>query len=102
MNEKKLDLILSKLENLEGEVKDIKAVQRSQGEHIQQLIQIVGTTNAKLEELTEDVRQIKNTIHIFRSESDVNFRKFDRRVKLIESDLDETMSKVAEITQPKS
>lgn len=90
----KLDLILSKLETMES-------IQRSQGEHIQQLIQIVGTTNARVEELTEEVYQIKNTLHIFRSETDVNFRKFDRRVKLIESDLDETMSKVAEITQPK-
>lgn len=98
MNEKKLDLILNEIKDLKGTVKNLESIQRSQGEHIQQLIQIVGTTNAKVEELTEEVHGIKNTIHIFRSETDVNFRKVDRRVKLIESDLDETMSKVAELT----
>jgi hypothetical protein len=33
-----------------------------------------------------------------RRETDVNFKKLDRRVKLIESDLDETMVKVAGLT----
>lgn len=72
MNEKKLDLILDEIKDvkdtvknlegsvrsLEGTVKNLEAMQRSQGEHIQQLIQIVGTTNAKVEELTEEVRQM--------------------------------------------
>lgn len=52
-----------------------------------QLIKMVGTNNA-------EVKETKETLRLFRSETDVNFRKLDRRVKLIESDLDETMVKV--------
>jgi len=115
MDEKILELILSELKEIKGTVKNLEGrfdhlegrinlleqTQHSHGEHIQQLIRIVGNTNAKFEELTEEVEHIKDILHTFRSETDVNFRKLDRRIKLIESDLDETMSKVGELTQPR-
>ncbi|MCD9021645.1 hypothetical protein [Cohnella silvisoli] len=61
MSDKKMDLILKKLDTME-------ALQNSQGEHIQQLIQIVGATNAKLEELTEDVQQVKDELSIVKED----------------------------------
>jgi chromosome segregation ATPase len=76
------------------------------------LIQMVGNTNARLEELSSDMKEVraelkevkedlgetKDILHTFRSETDVNFKKLDRRIKLIETDLDVTMVQVAEIT----
>lgn len=115
MSDDKLDLILSKLSMIE-------ATQRSQGEHIEQLIHIVGATNARLEELVEEVETVKEdlaavkedlaavkedladtreTLHLFRSETNVNFKKMDRRVKLVETNLDETMVKVEAMTVSK-
>ncbi|TBL74011.1 hypothetical protein EYB31_26320 [Paenibacillus thalictri] len=70
-------------------------------EMIGTLIQMVGNVGARLEEVAHDLKDTKEILHTFRSETDVNFKKLDRRVKLIESDLDETMVKVAEMTTPK-
>jgi ferritin-like protein len=64
-------------------------------EMLGQLITMVGSIGA-------DLKDTKEILHAFRSETDVHFRKLDRRVKLIESDLDETIVKVAEITIPKN
>jgi hypothetical protein len=62
------------------------------------LIQMVGNMNARIEELSSDMKETKDILHTFRSETDVNFKKLDRRVKLIETDLDVTMVQVAEMT----
>jgi predicted nucleic acid-binding Zn-ribbon protein len=69
------------------------------------LIQMVGNMNARIEELSSDIKEVKedlketkDILHTFRSETDVNFKKLDRRVKLIETDLDVTMVQVAEMT----
>lgn len=70
-------------------------------EMIGTMIQMVGNVAAQLEEIKADVKSTKDTLHTFRSETDVHFKKLDRRVKLIETDLDETMVKVAEISLPK-
>jgi chromosome segregation ATPase len=89
------------------------------------LIQMVGNTNARVEELSSDMKEVraelkdvraelkevraelkevkedlgetKDILHTFRSETDVNFKKLDRRIKLIETDLDVTMVQVAEM-----
>lgn len=70
-------------------------------EMIGTLIQMVGNVSARVEEIAHDLKETKDTVHTFRSETDVNFKKLDRRIKLIESDLDETMVKVSELTLPK-
>lgn len=60
VSDKKLDLILEKLEAIETQ-------QLSQGEHMGQLIQIVGTANMKLQELSEEVHQIKDDVGMLKS-----------------------------------
>lgn len=73
MSEKKMDLILSKIEGLENkfggfeskfeglenEVDTIKQEQLRQGDHIHQLIKIVGTTNSQLSEVKNDIEILK-------------------------------------------
>ena len=56
-------------------------------EMIGTLIQMVGNISARVEEVAQNQKETKDTIHTFRSETDVNFKKLDRRVKLIETDL---------------
>jgi uncharacterized coiled-coil DUF342 family protein len=99
----------------EREMSDIKRLE----DMIGTLIQMVGNTNARVEELSNDMKEVraelrevraelkevkedlgetKDILHTFRSETDVNFKKLDRRIKLIETDLDVTMVQVAEMT----
>jgi hypothetical protein len=76
---------------------------------------MVGSMNDRMEELAADIKELrevraelgevreelgetKDILHTFRSETDLNFKKLDRRVKLIETDLDVTMLQVAEMT----
>ncbi len=68
MSEAKLDLLLSKMNDFQLQL-------NSEGEHIRQLIHIVGATNAKLEELTEEVHQVKEDVAILKD--DVSFLKQD-------------------------
>lgn len=76
----KLELILSRLDEL---TQITKAIRDRQDE-----------TDAKLEALAMDLHKSRGEISEFRDETSLNFKKMDRRVKLIESDLDETMLRV--------
>jgi hypothetical protein len=99
VSDKKLDLIISEIHKMHDETN--KRFEQNEA-MISTLIKMAGTTNAKLEELSADLKDTNGTLHLFRSETDVHFKKLDRRVKLIESDLDETMVKVSEITLPRN
>ncbi|ADO57469.1 hypothetical protein [Paenibacillus polymyxa] len=59
MSKQILNQILDKLQIMDDRIGTLENVQKSHGEHLQQLIQIVGTTNSKIEELTEDVSILK-------------------------------------------
>ncbi|WNR43891.1 hypothetical protein [Paenibacillus roseipurpureus] len=54
-----------------------------------------------LENIESDNRLLE-MIHTLRCETNVNFKKLDRRVKLIETDLDHTMIQVEECLTPKN
>jgi hypothetical protein len=65
------------------------------------LITMQGTNNAKLEELTgrvdqmaEELTEVKDTLHTFRSETSIELRKIDRHIKLIDIDLDNIIDRV--------
>jgi chromosome segregation ATPase len=77
------------------------------------LIKMQATNNAKIEELTDEMKEVKvdlqevkadlketkDTLHTFRSETNMYLKKLDRHMKLIEEDLDRTMVSV-ESKQP--
>lgn len=46
-------------------------------EMIGTLIQMVGNVSARVEEVATDIKETKDMLHTFRSETDVNFRKMD-------------------------
>ena len=58
------------------------------------------TSNARIEELTEEIeskvvlKETKDTLHTFRSETNMYLKKIERHMKLIEEDLDRTMVSV--------
>jgi signal transduction histidine kinase len=66
------------------------------------LIKMQATNNAKIEELSEEMKEVKvelkeeikevrETLHTFRSETSMYLKKIERHMKLIEEDLDRTM-----------
>ncbi|RAU94731.1 hypothetical protein [Paenibacillus sp. YN15] len=75
------------------------------------LIQMQGATNRHIEELQQDMTVLKQEVslskadtaatkdllHTFRSETNINFGKLERRIKLIEADLDATMVQVEQL-----
>lgn len=100
MSEQKFDLLLTELQKLNGRitnidervteigervtnigerVTNIETEQHRHGEHIQQLIQIVGTTNQNFEEFQQDTTK--------------RFNRMDRSLHLVESDLDLILQK---------
>lgn len=100
MSEQKLDLILSELKKVSEQVTEvnervtevnervtavservtkIETEQQRHGEHIQQLIQIVGATNHNLKE--------------FQQETTKRFDWMDRHMRLLESDFDLILQK---------
>ncbi len=60
MSEKLLNKILEKIEQVDTRLQKVEIEQNRHGDHIQQLIQIVGSTNARLEELTIYVHRIQD------------------------------------------
>jgi len=49
------------LREMKAEQQSIKSMLITQGDHIQQLIQIVGATNAQINQIKEDISEMKNT-----------------------------------------
>ncbi|OCT11135.1 hypothetical protein A8709_05460 [Paenibacillus pectinilyticus] len=88
MSDKKLDILI-------GEIQKVNSRLDQKENLLVQLIDIVKSTNTQ----TDD---IKTTIQTFCSETSVNFKKLDRRVKLNESDLDNTMLQVEESRTPRN
>lgn len=84
----KLDIIIQKLESIETRI------DRNE-EMLGALIKIVGSTNSRVEKIDADSQD-------FRHEINVHFKRLDRRIKLIESDLDETMAITESLTPPKN
>lgn len=103
MSDKKLDLILQKLVSIETEIKEFREETKADLQVLK-----AGQKGSRSEmtdrfsEVAAELKDTRETIHTFRFETEVNFKKVDRRVKLIESDLDETMVKVSEITLPRN
>ncbi|MCD9020562.1 hypothetical protein [Cohnella silvisoli] len=75
------------------------------------LIKMQGASNAKIEELTEEMKsmktelkeeinEVRETLHTFRSETNMQLKKIDRHMKLIEEDLDRTMVSVESMQPP--
>lgn len=95
MSEQKLDQIIDKLDIMDGRLSHHE-------EMISTLIKMIANVSAKTEEMADDLKETNSTLHLFRSETDMHFRKLNRRVNLIESDLDETMVQVSEITIPRN
>jgi glycine cleavage system regulatory protein len=59
MSEKKLDLIIEKLDNHEARFNTLESLLTQQGEMVTQLLKIVGATNAKVSNLEKSVDELK-------------------------------------------
>ena len=93
MSEQKIELILTELQkinervtkidervmNIDERVINIETEQHRHGEHIQQLIQLVGTTNVNFGKFQHDTTK--------------RFDRVDRSLRLVESDLDLILQK---------
>lgn len=82
--DQRFDNVEGKIDSLATDMKILKVGQQG----------ITAQIHDRFVETQTQLKEISQTQHIFRSETDLNFRKFDRRIKLIETDLDITMQKV--------
>ncbi len=80
----RLENVEDKIDGISTDVKILKVGQQG----------ITAQIHDRFAETQAQLNEINQTQHIFRSETDLNFRKFDRRIKLIETDLHDTMLKV--------
>jgi len=97
-----LKLLLSRLDQQEQMLTTLIKMQAAVNGNVEELKQDVGELRQNVDGLKQEANATKDLLHTFRSETNVNFAKFDRRIKLIEADLDATMVHVEQLQSPQN
>ncbi|MEK4732837.1 hypothetical protein [Paenibacillus sp. FSL L8-0641] len=99
MSEHILNQILDKLQTMDDRIGNFETVQQSHGQHLQQIIQIVGTTNSKVEELTEAVDTLTNDVTSLKDNQQTMLQIQHEQQKILERLSVRSISQEADIAE---